>query len=410
MELKIKYQYTNFIYPYVIEESKYSKYLLRFLKDKKYNLKIFQKDKNYDLYKFFSPRVRESMFCSFDFNKAKLHTLNELDVETRAALLAKNECTMFEYNVNEDIQGKTGYKNGIFFKIQKIEIICFNTGICFLCIKTNIEDSEEFSDLLNFNYKFRDINQEFNNLDGYDNIRIQTNSFADIKKFREFIKDITGVNKKTRKLDIDTDRFLTYSYACIDQQAWNNEAGFENVTSAFNKYINIQPHDSSINLESNAVKVIQKSKYAKIGISKQGMNILASTADINNYTVLPQEYEEQYLYMYILALYKKIYLKKLSLEFKENPTINKNRKRFIQFTKNLWIQEVTSDDTGALVYNNLKDVLELDSIYYDTRNKYDILYKEFNIEKDRKTNKFIAVIICITLIFNIFNFIMLAMK
>ena len=68
--------------------------------------------------------------------------------------------------MKKDIQGKTENRNGIFFKIPKIEIICFNTGICFLSIKTHIEESDKFADLLNFNYKFRDINQEFANMGG----------------------------------------------------------------------------------------------------------------------------------------------------------------------------------------------------------------------------------------------------
>ena len=33
MELKTKYQYTYFIYPFAIKESKYTKYLLKLLKD-----------------------------------------------------------------------------------------------------------------------------------------------------------------------------------------------------------------------------------------------------------------------------------------------------------------------------------------------------------------------------------------
>ena len=50
MELKTKYQYTYFIYPYVIKESRYLKYLLRLLKDKNCKLRTFKKDKDF-LYK-----------------------------------------------------------------------------------------------------------------------------------------------------------------------------------------------------------------------------------------------------------------------------------------------------------------------------------------------------------------------
>ena len=134
------------------------------------------------------------------------------------ALLAKNPCNIFEYTLKKDIQGKLEQNSGIFFNIQKIEIICFSTGICFLCIKTNLEDYQEFNNILNFNYKFRDIKQE-NALKDYDKIYLQTNTFSDVNKLAEFIKDITGSDIETMKLDIDTQRFLTYSYVCIDQQS-----------------------------------------------------------------------------------------------------------------------------------------------------------------------------------------------
>ena len=38
MELKINYQYTYFIHPFVIKQSKYQKYILKLLKDKKCNI------------------------------------------------------------------------------------------------------------------------------------------------------------------------------------------------------------------------------------------------------------------------------------------------------------------------------------------------------------------------------------
>ena len=43
MELKTKYQYTYFIYPFVIKENKYQKHMLRLIKDQNFELKIFDK-------------------------------------------------------------------------------------------------------------------------------------------------------------------------------------------------------------------------------------------------------------------------------------------------------------------------------------------------------------------------------
>ena len=186
MELKMKYQYTYFIYPYVIKENRYIRYIMKLLRDKNCELKIFKKDKDLDIYTYFSNRARNFLFGTFNLNKAKLQKLEELPLETKAALLAKYNCTIFEYTINRDIQGKVQEKSGIFFKIPKIQIICFNTGICFLCIKTHIEDSNKFSDLLNFNYKMRDITQEFSNIKNYDKIKVQTDCFEDVKSLALF--------------------------------------------------------------------------------------------------------------------------------------------------------------------------------------------------------------------------------
>ena len=52
MELKTKYQYTYFIYPYLIEENNYKNYLYKLLKNKNCKLKVFDdsKDKKIDSY------------------------------------------------------------------------------------------------------------------------------------------------------------------------------------------------------------------------------------------------------------------------------------------------------------------------------------------------------------------------
>ena len=403
MELKTKYQYTYFIYPFAIKESKYTRYLLKLLKDENCKLRIFRKDKDIDIYSYFSHRARNYMFSSFNLSKTRLAKLDELPLDTKAAILAKNPCTIFEYTIKKDIQGKTAERNGIFFKISKIEIICFNTGICFLCIKTNIEESNKFVDLLNFNYKFRDINQEFANLNNYDNIRVQADCFEDVKSFKEFIEDLTGPTTESLKLEIDTERFLTYSYACIDQENWNNTNEFDRIRNNYIKYLNILPNDNNVNYEKEEMKVISKWKYAKLGITKQGVTLFSSSCDMNNYTVFPQEFQEQYLYTYILAMYTKIYLKKINLEFRQGTNIKKARKEFINFTQSLWINEVTFEDTGSVYYQYLKEVLELNTIYFDTKNKYDILYKEMNIEKSARNNMLIAILLLLAVILNVIS-------
>lgn len=408
MELKIRYQYSYFIHTFMIKENRYSKYILRLLKDKRFKLKVFDKNKDIELYTHFLPKIREFLFGTFDLDdKQRREKLNELPIETRAAILAKYPCITFESNLEQDIQGKTADENSIFFKIQKIGLVLFNTGIGFLYLKTNIEDSNKFADVLNFNYKFKDINQECNNLKNYDNIKVQADFFENIEALKDFIEDITGPNIDALRINLDVERFYTYSYTCIKQENWDVNNSFENIKSDFLKYVNLLQNDENTNSVVNEnTKVLANSKYSKIGISKIGVNLLSSEYDINNYTILPQNFENQYFYTYILALYLKVYLKKLNYEFKEGKDIKLARKKFISFTKNLWIQEITSDDIGSLYYTYIKDALEIEKIYNDVKNKYNILYNELKIEKSEKMTGFVILVLIATLIFNIINFIL----
>ena len=406
MELKNRYQYTYFIHTFLINKSRYGKYISRLLKDKKFNLRIFEKQKDLELYSYFLPRMRNFLFRTFDLNKERLEKLEEIPFDTKSAISADMPCVTFEYDLKKDMQGKTIDENCIFFKIQKVGVVCFNTGVCFLYLKTNIEESEKFADVLNFNYKFRDINQEYSNLKNFDNIKLQADYFEDIQQIKEFIIDITGPNFDSMKIDLDVERFYTFGYTCIDQSAWNVNTTFESIKGEFLKYIDILPNDKGMNIEENRnSRILSNNKFSKIGVSKLGVNLFSSDIDINNYTVLPQEYENQYLYTYILALYLKVYLKKIDYDFKIGKNVEKTRKEFIEFTKKIWIQEITSEDFGSLLYQNIRQALEVEEQYGKIKNKYDILYRELKIEKTEKMSIFIAIVLVITLIFNILNWI-----
>ena len=403
MELKMKYHYTYFIYPFVVKENKYQKYLLSLIRNPRFSLRIFEKQKDITLYQYFLPKMSQFLFSSFSFTKDKLDKLKDLPKDTVSAILAKYPCTIFEYDLNRDVQGKTD-EGGIFFKIQKLQIICFNSGICFLCMKTNIEDSDNFSDLLNFNYKFRDIKQKGKRLNSYDKIHLQTDSFDDISNLNNFIEEFTGSPVEAMKLDIDMDRFLTYSYVCIDSQNWDAQNDFEKISYQFVKFTNFLPADNSVEYEEKEPISFTKWKYAKFGISKQGVVLFTSDASMNNYTVLPNDFETVYLYTYILNLYKKLYLKKLEYDFQNISKAKNARKKFVDFTKNLWIQEITEDEVGSVLNYNISKILQINKVYQKIKNQYDILYKEYHVESNTKMLMVFSVILIVLLIFNILNY------
>ena len=403
MELKMKFQYTNFVYPYIVEEKDYKKYLLKLLKNDKCKPRFFEKEKDKELYKYFLPNIRKLMFNNFSFTREKISEFEKLDIEVKSTVLNKYPCVIFEYEIDENIPGKVGEENGIFFKIDSIQLICFNTGICFEVIKTHIENSELFDDALDFNYKFKNVNYSNETIQEDEKIKIQTNNFENMQDVRKLINSLIIKTELTEKLDIDTEKLYTYAYICIDQESWNDNKNFEGIKNEFEKFANILPSNYNVRGEKKKTYDIARFKYAKIGLTKTSTTLLTSGTEIYNYTKLPYEFENQYFYTYIIELYKNIYLKKIAVEYKKNKT-QETRKKFINFSKNIWIQEITSQNEGNNFAKNWKKVLELETEYKEVKNKYDLMYKESELEKNEKINKIILVILFISLVLNIINF------
>ncbi len=392
MELKTNYQYTYFIYPFAIKEGEYRRYVANLIKNKRYKIKFFDAFKDVELYKYFVPTIKEKLFQDFSFSSDKINSINKLSMRQKIDVLSKQNCLMFEYVLEEQMQGKIDEKDGIFFSIPKIELICFNTGICFLSIKTHLVETEKFSDVLNFNYKFENINLENKNIKKLDTIKIQTNMFNNMSKISEIISDITGQKIESRKLDIDDDLFLIYTYACIDSSYWNKEADFESIENEFVKLAELKPSDINVNVDYDKLSVITNSSFRKIRINNKCVATMCSSTDTENYTKFYQEYESKYLYTYIIALHQRYYLKKLGNSFNKNTNATINN--FINFTNNIWISEVTTDSLGEKIYKRCKEKLNLEDIFNDVKKKYDIYYKKLNIEKNKNINK---ILICLML-------------
>lgn len=410
MELKVKYQYTYFIKPFLIKENKYEKYLLSLLNNRNCTLKVFEKERDLNLYSYFIQNIREYFFPMFSFNRDKINNLERLDNKTKAIVLSKLHCNIFEYNFDTKIQGKVSDSEGIFFNINKMEIICFDTGVCFLVIKTDVDNSEKFSDLLNFNYRFKDINSDFTKLRDFTNIKIQTDKFSNMTELSNFINSVIGVNNNSiglKDVDLYNKRFFVYTYSCIDQDNWNTEEDFGNIQSDFLRYSNVLSSNNTLDFNIDEfdrnIGIIEQFKYSRFGFTKQSASLMTSSIDINNYTKLLFDYENEYLYTLIISLYQRIYLKKLENEFRSRKDINNIRRKFTKFTKEIWLKEITNSAIGTIFYNKWKEVFELQELYNEIKNKYEIIYKELNIENSSRVNKVILITLVISILLNILN-------
>lgn len=401
MELKTNYQYTYFIYPFAIKEKNYKRYVSNLIKNKNYKIKFFDSFKDVELFKYFVPNVKEKLFQDFSFNTEKISKFRKLRPNSKFNSLKEQNCVIFEYILNDEIQGKIDEKDGIFFTIPKIELICFKTGICFLMIKTHLLATDTFSDILNFNYKFENINFENKNIKKLENIKIQTDKFNSISSISKILEDITGKKLESKQLDIDENLFLVYTYACVDSSCWNKDNDFENIENEFIKLAEVKPSNATINVDYDKLSMIANSSYMKIRITSKCSALICSSADSYNYTRLAEGYENQYLYTYIIALHQKYYLKKLNKEFnnKTKETINK----FLKFTNNIWISEITEESFGQKLYKRCREKFNLVDLFKEAKNKYDIFYKKLNIEKNKKRNIIILLLIVITLIIELAN-------
>jgi len=153
--------------------------------------------------------------------------------------------------------------------------------------------------------------------------------------------------------------------------------------------------------------IIEKFKYSKIALTNSSVNMICSGIDTFNYTKLPYQYENEYFYTYILTLYQKMFLKRLNSDFKEYEKISKMRVKFINFTKQIWEKEITLDDTGSLYYKTIKKTLELDELYEEIKTKYEVIYKDLNIEKNNSYYSIIIILLIFSLIFNTVNILFL---
>lgn len=141
MELKPKYQYTYFIYPFIIAKNKYSNFIEYIMKqDKNWKFKIFDKDVNNDLNSFFLPYVKKTLFPTIFWDRIKAKQFAEFNLDKKASVMSKMASCVFEYRVNSVIETKTILNNRdeLEFDISNIQLICFNPRNLFCSNKNRV--------------------------------------------------------------------------------------------------------------------------------------------------------------------------------------------------------------------------------------------------------------------------------
>lgn len=395
--INTRYQHTNFIYPFVMEQRGYKSYVNSLINNPNCNVRLLQKERNIDLYNYFSKNIKEYFFPTLEYKMQKIRAIEEGKDKESIKTVSELPFVIFEYNMEKDYAGKAGVNDGIFFNISRIEVICFNTGICFLNLRTHIDGIEKFTDVLNFNYKFKETNKEkgFN-----DGIKIQSDIFNDIKDITLLIEGIT------KKKYIEQNFFIQ-SYSCIDSEYWNEQKSFDNIENIFYKYIYTIPYDENIEFNkenSQNSYIISNLKYSKCGLTSKTSNLLTSSIETYNYTKLIEEYNNQYFFTYIINLYKKIYLERLFSRIEKNP-----KKAYDGFSKikEVILVEPTKNIFGLEYAKGLDKVLGIEEIYIKISIEITKVAEKIAIERSNFVNKGILIALGLSMIINIVNFIIM---
>ena len=80
------------------------------------------------------------------------------------------------------------------------------------------------------------------------------------------------------------------------------------------------------------------------------------------------------------------------------------RKKIIRELLNRTDQEFTDEEVGSWINLEISKKLEINKLYFDVKNQFDVLYKNMKVERNSKITLVLMAILVVTLIFNVLNY------
>lgn len=408
MELKAKYQYTHFIYPFVVEDKNYISFINSLIsKNKLWKMYVSESQNDEELYNFYLPYMRRFLFPTIFWSSEYKKQFKMMSNFKKANVVSKLSCVTFEYNLANIKTGSVEAKRfgEIDFDISKISLICFEPGICFLDIKTEIEYDDEFIDfnkILDFNHTFRNLTPR-----AIDKVNssalIKAKNIDKIESIAKFIKSVTQGFETTDLEKIYYDKMFTYSYVCIKD--WENPDDINKFENEFYKlqYVMESKSTAIFNKDFEKLKENTYSRwdYSKFGFSRESGIVMVSDKEKYDITRMPYMYEKTYLYMLLLAFYQRISLINFSQDLlKEDKTMVKTlKKRFTKFTNISWFSQITNSEHGMDVWRKWQQAFELHTLFEEVRKEYMEYYDFVVANGQERINQILMIMYAVSVIF-----------
>lgn len=401
MELKAKYQYTHFIYPFVVEDKKYVNFINSLLaKNRQWKMSIREHKNNEELYNFYLPYMRRFLFPTLFWSNDYRKQFKGMNLIKKSYIVSKLSCVTFEYNLSNIKTGTVKEKRigEIDFDISKISLICFEPGICFLDIKTELEyddDYIDFNKILDFNHYFRNLTPRA--VSSYaSNAILKAKNIDKVENIAKFIKSVISEYETNDLEKIYYDKMFTYSYVCVDN--WKQEKDFENMKNEFYKYQYVMESKSTAIFNKDFEKLkdncYSRWQFSQFGFSKESGVVLVSDKEKYDITKMPYMYEKTYLYMLLLAFYQRISLINFSQDLlKEDKTkIKSLKQRFNRFTNFSWFSQITNSEHGMDIWRKWQQAFELPALFEEVRKEYMEYYDFVVVNGQERINQILLII------------------
>ncbi len=394
--MKAKYQYTHFIYPFVVEEGKYFNFIKSLVcKEKDWKLKIHNYYEDKQSYDFFLPYMRKFLFPTLFWDKNMERKYKIMNEQKKAINVASLSCTTFEYRLESIKTGDIVYGKQagiIHFDISEIKLFCFKSGICFLDIRAEVDNNEgliDFNQILDFNFSFRNLTPRA--VSNKNNVsELKGKNIDKIEDIALLIKSIIDGFETDDVEKIYYDKMFTYSYVCVD--GWNVVDDFNKYKNDFLKFQYVMSTKSSaiFNDDNQKLKdnIYSMWNYSMFGFTVESGVVFVSDKEKYNITKMPYNFEKKYFYVLLLALYQRISLINFSQDLlkTDRNTARRLNRRFTQFTHFSWFSQITNSENGMNIWEKWQKAFKLQQLFDEVHKQYIEYYDLIRVSNQEKFN------------------------
>lgn len=377
--------------------------------EEKWQLNVAENSIDLSTHAYFLPYVKKFLFPTLYWKNDFRTLFEKMTYKKKCETISNISCVKFNYKIEQSfVTDNNSNKADINFKIPRIELICFEPGICFLIIKAELDKEGDIysHEILDFNYKFRTINPRYLKKKKTEGIFLRNQEFKGLDDLSGFIDSLLYGYEDVEKENVYFDRLFTYSYMCLDEKEWNESRDLSEIINEFYKFQYVLPSEYGSTFDSDFKGVKDNTytrwKYSIYGFSRESGVVFSSEREKFNSTKLPYYYENMYFYVFLLAFYQRIALILFSQELMGSgkKKIETLKNRFTKFTHFSWFSQITNSEQGMDVWKKWQKSFDLPALFDEVQKEYAEFYDYIVARGQERINLLLIVIYTISVFFS----------